>query len=46
MSRADKGIINSLTMVAADHASDNDIRVGIVRTIEKVINTVRNQRKC
>jgi hypothetical protein len=40
MTRADKGIINSLTMVAADHAADNDIRVGIVRTIEKVINTV------
>ena len=40
MTRADKGIINSLTMLAADYATNCDIRVGIVRTIEKVIALV------
>ena len=40
MARADKGIINSLTMLAADYASNDDIRIGIVRTIEKVVQTV------
>ena len=36
MTRADKGIINSLTMLAADYATNSEIRVGIVRTVEKV----------
>jgi len=40
MTRADKGLINSLTMLAADHVSNGDIRMGIVRTIEKVVTTV------
>jgi hypothetical protein len=40
MTRADKGIINSLTMLAADYVSNGDIRMGIVRTIEKVVTTV------
>ena len=40
MTRADKGLINSLTMLAADHVTNGDIRMGIVRTIEKVVTTV------
>ena len=40
MTRADKGLINSLTMLAADHVSNADFRMGIVRTIEKVVTTV------
>ncbi len=43
MTRADKGLINSLTMLAADHVSNGDIRMGIVRTIEKVVTTVSCQ---
>uniref|UniRef100_A0A7S0M748 CID domain-containing protein n=1 Tax=Cryptomonas curvata TaxID=233186 RepID=A0A7S0M748_9CRYP len=45
MTRADKGLINSLTMLAADHVSNGDIRMGIVRTIEKVVTTALAQHK-
>ena len=43
MTGADKDIIRKMTMLAARHESNGDIRTDIVRTIEREVTTVCSQ---